>query len=81
MEAVAYYVNQSPITDPGEMAWHLAELPHDLAALQRAARGLVLHYRADNPLAHASPRTGWQRSTVATPRRCSTAWSSSTGDR
>jgi hypothetical protein len=33
MEAVAYYVDQSPITDPGEMAGHLAELPHDLAAL------------------------------------------------
>jgi len=55
MEAVAYYVNQSPITDPGEMACHLAELPHDLAALQRAARGLVLHYRADNPSSHGIP--------------------------
>jgi hypothetical protein len=55
MEALVYYVDQSPITDPGEMAGHLAELPHDLAALQRVARGLVLHYRADNPSAHGIP--------------------------
>jgi len=55
MEALAYYANQSPITDPGEMARHLGDLPHDLAGLQRIARGLVLHYRADNPSAHGIP--------------------------
>jgi hypothetical protein len=55
MEVIAYYVDQSPITDPGKMAVHLAELPHDLAALQRASRGLVLHYRVEDPSAHGIP--------------------------
>ena len=37
MAALAYYGDQSPITDPGRMARHLAGVPHDLAALQRIA--------------------------------------------
>ena len=57
MDALAYYVDQSPITDPGEMARHLDELPNDLARLQRVARGLVLHYRADDPSAHGIPES------------------------
>jgi Transglutaminase-like superfamily len=37
------------------MARRLADLPDDLAGLQRAARGLVIHYRAEDPLAHGVP--------------------------
>ena len=54
-EALAWYADQSPISDPGEMARHLGDLPHDLAGLRRVARGLVLHYRADNPSANGVP--------------------------
>jgi hypothetical protein len=81
MESLAYYADQSPITDPGGMIRHLATLPHDLAALRRVARGLVLYYRADDLSAHGIPTTGSRRSTAATPRRCSGAWSSSIGCR
>jgi Transglutaminase-like superfamily len=38
-----------------QLARHLVDLPRDLAALQRVARGLVLHYRDDNPSAHDIP--------------------------
>ena len=55
MKPQTYYAEQSFVTDPGEIAQRLAELPGDPAALQRAARGLVLHYRADDPAAHAVP--------------------------
>jgi hypothetical protein len=55
MESLAYYADQSPITDPGGMIRHLATLPHDLAALRRVARGLVLYYRADDLSAHGIP--------------------------
>lgn len=55
MTVLDYYVDQSPITHPGEMVGHLATLPHEVAALQRVARGLVLHYRADDPSAHGIP--------------------------
>lgn len=81
MTVLDYYVDQSPITHPGEMVGHLATLPHEVAALQRVARGLVLNYRADDPSAHGIPTTGSRRSTAATPRSCSSASSSSTGGR
>jgi hypothetical protein len=42
METLAYYRDQSPVTDPGEMARHLADLPHDLAGLDKlVAAGLL----------------------------------------
>jgi hypothetical protein len=55
MRARAFYGDQSPITDPGEMVSHLAILPSDLPALQRIVRSLVLHYRADDPAALGIP--------------------------
>ncbi len=78
MKPQTYYAEQSFVTDPGEAVDRLAGLPGDPAALQRVARGLVLHYRADDPLPTASLRSGSRRSTPATPRRCSNGSSSST---
>lgn len=49
------YADQSAVTDPGAMAARLEDLPRSLAELQRVARGLVLHYRADDPAAHGIP--------------------------
>jgi transglutaminase superfamily protein len=54
-ESLRYYASQSPVTDPGGRPDLLTDLPRDVAALQRAARGLVIHYRADDPLAHGIP--------------------------
>ena len=54
-EELDYYVSQSPVTDPGGMAECLTDLPGDLVDLQRVARGLVIHYRAENPAAHGIP--------------------------
>jgi hypothetical protein len=51
----SYYTDQSEVTAPGEMAQHLAGLPRDVPSLQRIARGLVLHYRADDPRGHGIP--------------------------
>ncbi len=46
---------QSPFTDPGAASGRLADLPTDLAALRRMARGAVLHYRAEDPSAYGVP--------------------------
>jgi hypothetical protein len=51
----AYYAAQSPITDPGRHAKVFDDVPQDVPALQRVARELVLHYRADDPQAHGVP--------------------------
>jgi hypothetical protein len=51
-EDLAYYADQSGITDPGAMGHRVAGLPRDLAGLQRVARALVIHYRADDPSSH-----------------------------
>jgi hypothetical protein len=53
--ALAFYADQSPITSPGEMVRHLANLPSDLPAIQRIVRTLVLHYRVDDPAALGIP--------------------------
>ncbi len=45
------YATQSLITDPGALANRLDKVPGDLAALQRAARQLVFHYRGDGDFA------------------------------
>ncbi|MDQ3693123.1 MAG: transglutaminase domain-containing protein [Chloroflexota bacterium] len=55
MESSSFYVAQSPVTDPGAMAWWLADLPADLDGLRRVARDLVIHYRAEDPVAHGIP--------------------------
>jgi Transglutaminase-like superfamily len=54
-EDLSYYASQSPVTDPGGMSHRLTDLLDDLASWQRVARGLVIHYRADNPPAHGIP--------------------------
>lgn len=54
-EDLSYYAIQSAVTEPGSMSRRLTNLPNDLAALQRVARGLVIHYRAENPTAHGIP--------------------------
>jgi hypothetical protein len=51
-EALSRYAAQSPVTDPGDHAPLLDGLPADLPALRELARGLVIHYRAGDPLAH-----------------------------
>ena len=47
MGEYSVYATQSHVTDPGEMGNRLDTVPGDLAALQRAARQLVFHYRGD----------------------------------
>jgi Transglutaminase-like superfamily len=51
-ESLSYYAGQSRVTEPGAMSDRLSDLPDNLPALRRVARGLVIHYRADNPSAH-----------------------------
>ena len=55
MSLLSYFARQSPVTDPGIASSRLAELPVDVATLRQVARGLVLHYRADNPSAYGIP--------------------------
>lgn len=50
-----YYASQSPLTDPGELAAVQADAGSHIAGLRRAAGGLVIHYRADDPLAAGVP--------------------------
>src|SRR3954447_14294611 len=43
-----FYATQSAVSDPGG---RLPDgLPTDVASLQRIARGLVIHYRGDDPI-------------------------------
>lgn len=55
IDNLSYYASHSSITDPGSLARLFDSLPNDLPSLRRVARGLVIHYRADNPLAHGIP--------------------------
>ena len=48
VDPLSYYSQQSPVTDPGRMASLYEGLPTDLPSLRRIARGLVVHYRADD---------------------------------
>lgn len=57
MDALSYYAQQSPFTDPGAESGRLAGLPPDLSVLRRVARGLVLHYRADDLAAYGIPES------------------------
>ena len=43
-----FYRKQSRVTDPGSMVGWLNDLPRDIPSLRRIARGLVVHYRADD---------------------------------
>jgi hypothetical protein len=48
IETHHFYATQSAVSDPGG---RLPDgLPSDVASLQRIARGLVIHYRGDDPL-------------------------------
>ena len=48
MNGLLDYSAQSVVTDPGRMAGWLADLPSDVLALRRIARGLVVHYRGED---------------------------------
>jgi len=45
------YLAQSPVTDPGEYAAWVKELPSDIASLRRASSHLVFHYWAGGDFA------------------------------
>jgi len=45
-----YYAGQSAVTDPGRASAQLTGIPTDIAGLHRAAHGLVIHYRAEDPV-------------------------------
>lgn len=51
-----WYAEQSWVTDPGACGPLLDALPGDAGGLQKITRGLVIHYRAGDPLAHGVPR-------------------------
>jgi transglutaminase-like putative cysteine protease len=53
--SLAFYAEQSGVTDPGRMAGWLTDLPSDIAALRRIVSGLVVHYRADDLTALGIP--------------------------
>lgn len=55
MDVLSYYAEQGPVTDPGGSSGRLADLPADVASLRRAALGLVLHYRDEDPALHGIP--------------------------
>ena len=57
MDTFSYYTKQSFITDPGAAADRLEDLPNDFDSLRRVARGLVIHYRADDPSAYRIPES------------------------
>ena len=44
-DPLAYYSEQSRITDPGRHSHLLEDLPRDIAELCRVVQGLVVHYR------------------------------------
>jgi hypothetical protein len=48
VDSLSFYATQSLTTDPGHMAYLYDNLPTDLASLRRIARGLVVHYQADD---------------------------------
>jgi hypothetical protein len=54
-ETQDFYTAQSTFSDPGALTELLDGLPQDLAGLQRVARGLVIHYRGDDPLGNGIP--------------------------
>lgn len=57
MDILTYYAQHSLVTDPGTVSERLADLPINIDALRRVARGLVIHYRADDPYAHGIPES------------------------
>jgi Transglutaminase-like superfamily len=50
-----YYAGQSAVTDPGQASSQLTGIPTDIAGLHRAAHGLVIHYRAEDPVGQGIP--------------------------
>jgi hypothetical protein len=50
-----FYASHSAVTSPEAMRDRLSSLPADVAGIQRVARGLVLHYRGEDPLGHGVP--------------------------
>jgi Transglutaminase-like superfamily len=50
-----WYESQSAVTDPGELARLLDDLPAGIDGLRGVAHGLVIHYRVDRPLEAGVP--------------------------
>ena len=50
-----YYAGQSAVTDPGRASSQLTGIPTDIAGLHRTAHGLVIHYRAEDPVGQGIP--------------------------
>lgn len=57
MDILTYYAQHSTVTDPGTASERLTDLPTGIDALRRIARGLVIHYRADDPSSHGIPES------------------------
>lgn len=54
-EELAFYKGHSSISDPGVFRDRVLEVPADIDQLQRAANGLVIHFRLDDPVAIGIP--------------------------
>ncbi|MFJ4783413.1 transglutaminase-like domain-containing protein [Streptomyces sp. NPDC088794] len=50
-----FYAAQSTFSDPGELAHHYADLPHDPTELARISRDLVIHRMEGELFAHTHP--------------------------
>jgi transglutaminase superfamily protein len=48
---VSYWASQSPVTDPGNAATAIGELPADISVLRRASSQMIFHYRAGGDFA------------------------------
>lgn len=55
MNSLAYYTEQSTMTDPGEYGWMLDDLPRDVVGLCRVVQGLVFHYREGEMFGYSIP--------------------------
>ncbi len=53
---LGWYASQSSVTSPGELGSLMEDIPRGLAEIREAAHGLVIHYRADRPLAAGIPQ-------------------------
>ena len=55
LDTLTYYAEHGPVTDPGQASGLLKDLPADVSALRRAAHGLVVHHREEDPASLGVP--------------------------
>jgi len=55
MDIIAYYTQQSRITDPGAYSDLFADLPRDIPGLCRVVQGLIIHYRGGEMFNYTIP--------------------------